>query len=300
MEKSQMEIRRATLPGSYMFKIQKFSLLSEFARMSNNMVQCFDSPEFESDGHKWRLSIYPNGNKKLGVEDHVSAYLVAADANIDSAGINVTFKMFVYDHIHDNFLTVQDNEVRRFHGLKKEWGFARLISLDKFKDADNGYLVNECCVFGVEIFVLTPGVRSGNMLMIKEPSDGIFTCQLDRFSTLSEVVSKEFQVQGHGWKLEIFPKGNSSGKGTHLSMFIRPSGGSHKLYIRCVLRVRDQVDGKHCENTLSYCFAEPYLGYGFPKFISLSDLKDKAKGFILNGSLIAEVEVKLISKDASC
>ncbi|KAL9690032.1 hypothetical protein QQ045_010425 [Rhodiola kirilowii] len=157
MEKSQIEIRRATLPGSYMFKIQTFSLLSEFARMSNNMVQCFDSPEFETDGHKWRLSIYPNGNKKQGVEDHVSAYLVSADANIDSSGINVTFKMFVYDHFHDNFLTVK----------------------------------------------------------------------------------------------------------------------------------------------VSYCFAEPYLGYGFPKFISLSDLKDKAKGFILNGSLIAEVEVKLISKITS-
>ncbi|CAM8904236.1 unnamed protein product [Rhodiola kirilowii] len=299
MEKSQIEIRRATLPGSYMFKIQTFSLLSEFARMSDSKVQCFDSPEFVSDGHKWRLSIYPNGNKKLEVEDHVSAYLVAADADIDSV-INVTFKMFIYDHFNDNFLTVQDNEVRRFHGLKKEWGFDRLISLNKFKDVDNGYLVNDCCVFGVEIFVIPSVVRSGNLLMIKEPSDGIFTWQLDSFSISSEVVTKEFEVQGHQLKLEIYPKGDSSGKGTHLSIFLRPSGGSHKLYVKYVLRVRDQVDGKHCENTISYCFAEPYLGYGFPKFISLSDFKDKAKGFILNGSLIAEVEVKLISKDASC
>ncbi|CAM8899187.1 unnamed protein product [Rhodiola kirilowii] len=265
--------------------------------MSNNMVECFDSPEFESDGHKWSLSIYPNGNKKLGVEDHVSAYLVAADANIDSSGINVTFKMFVYDHFHDNFLTVQDNEVRRFHGLKKEWGFARLISLDKFKDADNGYLVNDCCAFGVEIFVLTPGIRSGNMLMVKEPSDGIFTWKLDKFSSLSDVVTKEFKVQGHQWKLVIYPKGDSSVGGTHLSMFLRLiSGSNNKSYISCVLRVRDQVNGKHYEKTISQCFAEPDLAWGIRKFISLSDLKDKAKGLILNGSLIAEVEVKLISK----
>ncbi|CAM8899186.1 unnamed protein product [Rhodiola kirilowii] len=292
-------------PGSYMFKIQTFSLISEFVRLSST-IECFDSPAFESDGHKWKLSIYPNGNKKLGVEDHVSMYLVAADADsIDSieSGIRVMFKMFVYDHFHDKFLTIQDNEVRRFHGLKKDWGFARLISLERFKDANNGYLVNDCCVFGVEIFVLTPGISSGigNLVMIKQPSDGIFTCKLDSFPTLSEVVTKEFEVQGHQLMLAIHPKGNSSGNGTHLSMFLRQSGsgsGSKKAYISCVLRVRDQVNGMHYESTLSCCFAEPDRAWGFQKFILLSDLKDKTSGFILNDSLIAEVEVNLISKDA--
>ncbi|CAM8899184.1 unnamed protein product [Rhodiola kirilowii] len=294
IEKAQIESVRDTWPGSYVFKIQSFSLLSEFVQMSeSDEVNCFESPEFESNGHKWKLSIYPNGNENLGVDDHISVSLVVADADVDSmgSGIDVTFKMFVYDHFRNNFLTIHDNEVKRFNGLKREWGFGRFISLDRFKDANNGYILNDCCVFGVEILVIPSDVSSGNLLMIKQPSDGIFTIKLDKFSTLSDDVTKEFEVQGHELMLEIYPKGYSSGKGTHLSMFITPSDGSHKLYIRYVLRVRDQVNGKHCESTIAHYFGEPYDSWGFPNFITLSDLKDKARGFILNDSLIVEVEV---------
>ncbi|KAL9690595.1 hypothetical protein QQ045_011000 [Rhodiola kirilowii] len=170
-------------PGSYMFKIQKFSLLSEFARMSNNMVQCFDSPEFESDGHKWSvtlllilcneyscvllsvslpshmcrsLSIYPNGNKKQGVEDHVSAYLVAADADIDSieTGINVTFKMFVYDHFHDNFLTIQEPYLG--------YGFPKFISFSDLKDKARGFILNDYSLIAeVEVNLISKDAGGG-------------------------------------------------------------------------------------------------------------------------------------------
>ncbi|CAM8901420.1 unnamed protein product [Rhodiola kirilowii] len=300
---AQIESVRATCPGSiYMFKIQSFSLLSEFIQKSDD-VECFKSPEFESGGHKWKLAVYPDGNKKLGVEDHISLYLVAEDADIDSveSGIRVMFKMAVYDHFNDNFLTIQDNEVRGFHGLKKEWGFARLISLERFKDANNGYLVNDCCVFGVEIVVLTPGIRSGigNLVMIKQPTDGIFTWKLYPLSYYSGDVTKEFEVQGLKWKLQIYPNGDSSAQGTHLSMFLWLISGSNKPHISCVLRVRDQVNGKHYEKTIARHFVETSQGWGFRKFILLSDLKDKTRGFILNDSLIAEVEVKIISKDAA-
>ncbi|CAM8909718.1 unnamed protein product [Rhodiola kirilowii] len=299
---AQIESVRATCPGSiYMFKIQSFSLLSEFVQKSD-VVECFKSPEFESGGHKWKLAVYPDGNKKLGVEDHISLYLVAEDADIDSveSGIRVMFKMAVYDHFNDNFLTIQDNEVRGFHGLKKEWGFARLISLERFKDAKNGYLVNDCCVFGVEISVLTPGIRSGigNLVMLKQPSDGTFTWKLDNFSTLSGDVTKEFKVQGQEWKLQIYPNGDSSAQGTHLSMYLRLSGSNNKSYINCVLRLIDQFKANHYEKTISYCFAEPDLALGIPKFILLSDLRERYR-FIFQDSLIAEVEVKLISKDAA-
>ncbi|CAM8995903.1 unnamed protein product [Rhodiola kirilowii] len=301
IEKAPIESVRATCPGSYMFKIQSFSLLSEFVQKSD-AVECFTSPEFESGGHKWKLAVYPDGNKKLGVEDHISLYLVVEDADIDSveSGIRVIFKMAVYDHFRDNFLTIQDNEGKRFHGLKKEWGFARLISIERFKDAKNGYLVNDCCVFGVQICVVASGVRYGNLVMIKQPSDGIFTWKVDSFSALSGNVTKEFKVQGHQWKLQIYPNGGSSAEGTHLSMYLWLISGSNKSYISCVLRVRDQVNDKHCEKTFSQCFGEPQANWGILKFILLSDLRDKTRGFILNDSLIAEVEMKLISKDASC
>ena len=41
---------------------------------------------------------------------------------------------------------------RRFRGIKLEWGYDKVIPLKTFKDASNEYLVDDTCVFGVEVF----------------------------------------------------------------------------------------------------------------------------------------------------
>ena len=53
-----------------------------------------------------------------------------------------------------NFFFVDaDGTIRKFHDMKTEWGFAKNFPLDTFNDVSHGYLVNDCCVFGVEVFV---------------------------------------------------------------------------------------------------------------------------------------------------
>lgn len=85
--------------------------------------------------------------------------------------------------------------------MKKEWGFARLISLARFKDPENGYLLDGSCLFGVEIFVIPTVVQIGYLSLIKGPTDGIFTWKLNKFSTLGDDVccSEVFRIQGHQW-----------------------------------------------------------------------------------------------------
>ncbi|KAK0596423.1 hypothetical protein LWI29_015550 [Acer saccharum] len=66
--------------------------------------------------------------------------------------------------------------LKYFDNLRNEHGCAQLISLDELNDPSNGYLVNDCCVFGVEVFVIQPS--SGNeetLTMLKEPNGRTYT-----------------------------------------------------------------------------------------------------------------------------
>ncbi|MCD7466714.1 hypothetical protein HAX54_003677 [Datura stramonium] len=43
---------------------------------------------------------------------------------------------------------------RRFRNIKTKWGFSKCISHASFKDPSNGYLVNDKCIFGVDVYVI--------------------------------------------------------------------------------------------------------------------------------------------------
>ncbi|KAK4856746.1 hypothetical protein QYF36_020708 [Acer negundo] len=62
-------------PTHYKLKIQLFSLLVK------NAVEKYESAEFEAGGYKWKLVLYPNGNKSKNVKDHISLYLTLADTS---------------------------------------------------------------------------------------------------------------------------------------------------------------------------------------------------------------------------
>lgn len=60
--------------------------------------------------------LYPYGNLKRGVNDHISLYLAMEEAKEIYPGsqVDVILKFFVYDHIRDKFLTIQCTSIA-FH-----------------------------------------------------------------------------------------------------------------------------------------------------------------------------------------
>lgn len=88
--------------------------------------------------------------------------------------------------------------------MKKEWGFAQLLPLETFKNSSNGYLVNDCCVFGAEVSVVNKTVYTGNwesLSMVKKPMNDKFTWNIDNFSKLENgfYLSEAFSVGGINW-----------------------------------------------------------------------------------------------------
>ena len=84
--------------------------------------------------------------------------------------------------------------IKRFNDMNSEWGCT-------FNDVTQGYLVNNCCVFGVEVFVHERTVKRQCLSMIEEPDNSTFTWKIERFSTLNEerYYSQEFTVGDSKW-----------------------------------------------------------------------------------------------------
>jgi hypothetical protein len=94
-----------------------------------------------------------------------------------------------------------NGRVRRFHKLKTEWGFAQLLSHDTLNDSSNGYLLDDTCVFGVEVFVIKGTGRGETLSMINQPQPNYFTWRIDNYTTLKDKVyySEQFTVEGRRW-----------------------------------------------------------------------------------------------------
>ncbi|XP_062165031.1 uncharacterized protein LOC133871622 [Alnus glutinosa] len=217
-----------------------------------------------------RLVLYPNGNKNNNGNGHISLYLAIAATDAFPLGwvVNVHIRFFVFDQIRDKYLTIQDanGRSRRFHKLMTERGFAQLLSHDTLNDSSNGYLVDDTCIFGVEVFVIKGTCRGEILSMVNQPQPNYFTWRIDNYTTLKDEVyfSDQFTVEGRGWNLFLYPEGNKTGAGTYLSLYLTLDGSeillpNRKLYAKYKVRIRDQLNSNHLEKTEENWFSDPKM-----------------------------------------
>ncbi|CAL5359411.1 unnamed protein product [Camellia sinensis] len=289
-------------PAHYTLKIESFSELAQL--LLDAKVQNYESDIFEAGGYKWKLYLHPNGDKERNGEGHISLYLVIAETSDLPLGweVNVNFKLFVYDQIQDKYMTIQDanGKVRRFHRMKTKWGFAQLLPLGTFNDAANGYLIHDTCVFGAEVLVINYNGR-GECLTVLKGLDNTYTWKIDNFSSLDGKThySEVFTIGNRKWKLKLHPKGDSRANNKCLSLFLllddwKTFPSDRKTYAKYKLLIRNQCHGQHVETTDTACFA-PTSGWGRSSFLSLTDLHDASKGFLVKDTLIVEAEVSVLS-----
>ncbi|OMP09155.1 TRAF-like family protein [Corchorus olitorius] len=289
-----VRITRDNRPDHFTLKIESYSMLCKAG-------ENYESSIFEIGGYKWRLCFYPKGNKKRGGEGHISLYLklVVTSTLPYNWEINATFKFFVYDQLRDNYLIIEERgeSTRRFGETKSEWGLAKLLSLEAFKDVSKGYLVDDCCILGAEVFVSKHAGRVECLSFINNPYDNIFTWEIENFSTLDDVFyeSKHFIVEGNTWKIGIYPKGfNSEANGGLSALLILVNGGQEydkKVYAEYKLMVKDKLGDNLLEHAAKYWFSTSEDSLGWPNFIELKDLE----GLVEDDRLILEAEIVVTS-----
>ncbi|OMP08754.1 TRAF-like family protein [Corchorus olitorius] len=255
--RSATNIRRS----HFTLKIGSYTMVCE-------ELEKYESDIFEVGGYKWSLSFYPKGNSKSGGEGHISLFLKVAETSTLPCGWEVLaeFKFFVFDQLRDSYLTIQEGGVRRFQEIKTEWGIARM----------------EC------------------FNLIKNPSNNIYTWEIKNFSTSNDnfYFSEGFTIEGTTWNLKVCPKGDSTGKEkAYLSVYLcHESNNQERVYAEYKLRVKNQLDSKKSEEIKDKeWFGPSAKGCGYCTFISLEDLRDKSKGYLVDDKLIVEAEIVMTS-----
>ncbi|KAL8064702.1 hypothetical protein ABFX02_01G108300 [Erythranthe guttata] len=287
-------------PAHCVIKIQLFSQLAK------NNIESYSSSDFEAGGYKWKLVVHPNGYKNKGITDHISLYLVLAESNSLNPGweIRASFRLFLLDQNKDSYITLQDTTEngRRFHGMKLEWGFNKFIPLAAFIDPSNGYLVNDTCVFGAEVYVCREKLSGkGECLsMIKDPITYKSTWRIDNFSDITQesADSKPFSSADKKWKIQLYPKGTGSGNESHVSLYLTLDEAEKlpptaKIYAEFTLRILDQLNRNHASGTSKHWFSALNPTSGWARFSSQGYLKSSAAGLLVKNICVIEAEVKV-------
>ncbi|BFG14820.1 hypothetical protein CerSpe_010930 [Prunus speciosa] len=287
-------------PTHYTIKIQPLSLLSKYS------LEKYESGEFEAGGYKWKLVFYPNGNKSRNVKEHISLYIVLAGANGSQTcwEVHAAFRLFLLDQNTGKYLALQEKNERRFHGMKLDWGFDQFLSLKAFTDTSNGYVMEDACVFGAEVFVRKEkSICKGECLsMIKDAVMYKHVWKIDKFSKLNaeSYDSQTFIAGDQKWKIQLYPKGRDGGTGSHLSLYLALANPTSlpptsKIYAQYTLRIVNQLNSSYPyeSSKFTWWFSASSPSRGWPRFISIGyfDIAQSNQGYLVKDSCTVEAEV---------
>ncbi|KAJ6768445.1 TRAF-LIKE FAMILY PROTEIN [Salix koriyanagi] len=216
--------------------------------------------------------------------------------------IHVIFRLFLLDQNKDSYLVIQAGKERRFHGLKLEWGFDEFIQLSTFNDSRYGFLVEDTCVLGAEVFVCRERSRGkGEVLsMTKQPATFKYTWKIENFLKLDEK-RQESQIfkftDKIRWKILLYPKGKDSRMGTHLSLYLAldletlPAGC--RLYVDYTLRIVDQVKDRKLDLSAKakHWFGASSSESGWTRYVSLDRIYQSNHAYVIQDICIIEAEV---------
>ncbi|XP_059461998.1 uncharacterized protein LOC132190992 [Corylus avellana] len=272
-----------------------------------------NSGQFEVGGYQWRLLLYPNGKKNSNGNGHISLYLGIVTTDDLSLGweVNANIRFYVFDQIRDKYMCIQDPNCywgfckflskRDVQDSSKGYlvgdalfveckidGISMLLSYDILTDSSNGYLLDDTCVFGVEVLFIKDICKGESLSMISQPQRNYFTWKIDNYTALKDKVyfSEQFTVGGQKWKLRLEPEGSGIGLNTNLSLYLRLDDSKS-------LSLNRKLTDSYL--TADYWFPKSGAGYGFRKFLAVRDLKDTSKGYLLDDALFIECKIDVIS-----
>ncbi|KAK0596507.1 hypothetical protein LWI29_016366 [Acer saccharum] len=182
--------------------------------------------------------------------------------------------------------------------MNTRFGIAKFINLNTFCNPVNGYLIDDACTFGVEVFVVKNTLNERCLSMINDPTTYFYSWKVTKFSTLGKERYESDSFGYYNWNIVLYPEGNGGGKGNSISIYLDVSPSSipddTKLVVKFTMRVKDQKNGRHVEFEDNHFNASNNGDWGWSRFLSLAELKDPKNGFVVNDTLIIEAEVTLL------
>ncbi|WOL20666.1 ubiquitin carboxyl-terminal hydrolase 12 isoform X9 [Canna indica] len=131
---------------------------------------------------------------------------------------------------------------------------------------------------------------------VEDPPTSRFTWTIENYSRLNvkKLYSDIFVVGGYQWRVLIFPKGNNVDS---LSMYLDVADSTNlpygwSRYAQFSLAVRNQIHNKYSiRKETQHQFNARESDWGFTSFMSLSEVYDPGRGYLVNDTLVVEAEV---------
>ncbi|KAG8366330.1 hypothetical protein BUALT_Bualt17G0068600 [Buddleja alternifolia] len=186
--------------------------------------------------------------------------------------------------------------MRRFHALNPEFGFSKFISKKSFTDPSNGYLVDDNCVFGAEVFVIKNQANIECVSTLKAAVPYKHSFRISNFSKLQDVrISENFVLGDQIWSIVVYPRGQGKGKGIDVTIFLHLLDSCQKLKVNYTIGIKNQYTDEHRVARDSRWFTPPDDGWGWYSLIPIKDMNDPKTGFVVGDCCIIEVEILLLA-----
>ncbi|XP_050374726.1 uncharacterized protein LOC126792316 [Argentina anserina] len=100
------------------------------------------------------ILLYPKGNSDA-TDSHLSLFVGLADSKTLPSGslIFADYTLRILDQIHGRHCSKIGEIGRIFGTLNKDWGYNKFIALEMFKQAGEGFLLNDACIIDAEVTV---------------------------------------------------------------------------------------------------------------------------------------------------
>lgn len=257
------------------------------------------SSVFEFMGVRWCLMLNPKDRKRNDEKEHVSLKLMLMRTSVKpDTVIEAYFKFLIYDQNFGKHREHLGNH--SFQAASTTSGTSCMIPLKKLKTSR--FLVNNSCTFGIE-FIKVATVKTSSPLetlfvtkMNVFNEAKVYTWKIeDYFALKNPSYSPKFEVGRYRWFIKMHP----TSEGNHLSLFLNmkqrndlPKDSGN--LVEFTISIKDLENGKDKKSTGRFHFSNNAPSWGWRKFISLEDFKDKSKGYLIKGKCCVEAKVTIV------
>ncbi|GAB4856331.1 hypothetical protein Ancab_040480 [Ancistrocladus abbreviatus] len=276
-------------PAHHRLEIQSYTT---FLSSLPQHLQLIESTEFLVEGYKWILVIHPNDH------DHVSLSLQLNEPR-DRFPVNAMCRFFIYNYQRQMYLVVHGSEPLRFEDVLPRRGI-QMLPVSVFTDTNNGYLLNDRCIFGVEVTILRTTAKKAVVSALNIGRDNFKeTWEIQNFSELLKSDNghpHQFNMGGRLWELVMYPRGWRENWGKSLALFLVLLDCSdltrgRKLYVNLEIRLKNLRNETDITEKMITYYGVSCNSWGI-NLIPLSDLHNPDRGFKVDDRLFVEVEVK--------
>ncbi|EYU45229.1 hypothetical protein MIMGU_mgv1a018490mg [Erythranthe guttata] len=234
--------------------------------------------------YKWRLKLNPNEDDNVGKDkSYIAVYLAMANTNSLHAiwEINIEFTILLMHQISGNYIST----LGIFYYIDKS--FTKFFSRKDLLDPSKGFLINDNCVFGAEVYVLKREAVTECLSLKNVDIPDKRDWNIPSFSKLRVVWNSEvFLAGGQKWMFSLFPEG--CGKGTGCGVFIylhyvgSESNLKHDVWCRLHFFLAETI-----------WFSPSIKNWGWAPFIDIATIEDPNQGFIVKDCCLLHIEISV-------